>query len=101
MRRSASISTLDRKGMLLLVADFAASAQFQPPQMAIDDIKIVVPAPQSAQAFEFSPQGKLLMTLGRKGVVGDNESRDAFNGVAVIANGQPVDGVAPAYRRSW
>jgi hypothetical protein len=34
------------------------------------------------QVFKFSPQGKLLMTLGRKGVAGDNESTDAFNGVA-------------------
>ncbi len=34
------------------------------------------------QVFKFSPEGKLLMTLGRKGVVGDNDSRDAFNGVA-------------------
>ena len=34
------------------------------------------------QVFKFSPEGKLLMTIGRKGVVGDNESRDAFNGVA-------------------
>ena len=34
------------------------------------------------QVFKFSPEGKLLMTLGRKGVAGDNESRDAFNGVA-------------------
>ena len=34
------------------------------------------------QVFKFSPEGKLLMTLGRKGVSGDNESRDAFNGVA-------------------
>ena len=34
------------------------------------------------QVFKFSPQGKLLLTLGRKGVVGENESRDAFNGVA-------------------
>jgi sugar lactone lactonase YvrE len=34
------------------------------------------------QVFKFSPEGKLLMTLGRKGVIGDNESKDAFNGVA-------------------
>jgi hypothetical protein len=34
------------------------------------------------QVFKFSPEGKLLMTLGQKGVVGENESRDAFNGVA-------------------
>jgi DNA-binding beta-propeller fold protein YncE len=34
------------------------------------------------QVFKFTPEGKLLMTLGKKGVVGDNESREAFNGVA-------------------
>ena len=34
------------------------------------------------QVFKFDSQGRLLMTLGQKGVVGDNESRDAFNGVA-------------------
>ena len=34
------------------------------------------------QVFKFNSQGKLLMTLGKKGVVGENESRDAFNGVA-------------------
>jgi DNA-binding beta-propeller fold protein YncE len=34
------------------------------------------------QVFKFSPDGKLLLTLGQKGVVGDNESREAFNGVA-------------------
>ena len=34
------------------------------------------------QVFKFSPEGKLLLTLGRKGVVGENESQDAFNGVA-------------------
>jgi hypothetical protein len=34
------------------------------------------------QVFKFSPEGKLLLTLGRKGVVGENESTDAFNGVA-------------------
>ena len=34
------------------------------------------------QVFKFSPEGKLLMTLGKKGVVGENESTDAFYGVA-------------------
>jgi hypothetical protein len=34
------------------------------------------------QVFKFNAGGKLLMTLGRKGVVGENESTDAFNGVA-------------------
>ena len=32
-----------------------ARAQYQPPQMAINDLKITVPVPESAQAFEISP----------------------------------------------
>jgi DNA-binding beta-propeller fold protein YncE len=42
------------------------------------------------QIFKFSADGKLLMTLGKKGVAGDNNARDAFNGpadVVVGANG--------------
>jgi sugar lactone lactonase YvrE len=39
---------------------------------------------------KFSPEGKLLLTLGRKGVAGDNTSRDLFNQpnhVAIAPNG--------------
>jgi sugar lactone lactonase YvrE len=39
---------------------------------------------------KFSPEGKLLMTLGTKGVAGDNTSRDRFNQpnhVAIAPNG--------------
>jgi peptidylamidoglycolate lyase len=39
---------------------------------------------------KFSPDGRLLMTLGKKGVAGDNTSRDLFNQpnhVAVASNG--------------
>ena len=37
------------------------------------------------QAFQFSSGGKLLMTLGKKGVTGDNTSQDTFNGMADLA----------------
>ena len=37
------------------------------------------------QALKFSPEGKLLMTIGRKGVTGGNTSQDVFNGLADIA----------------
>jgi peptidylamidoglycolate lyase len=37
------------------------------------------------QAFKFSSDGKLLMTLGKKGVTGDNTSQDTFNGMADVA----------------
>ncbi|MES1257790.1 MAG: peptidyl-alpha-hydroxyglycine alpha-amidating lyase family protein, partial [Acidobacteriota bacterium] len=37
------------------------------------------------QGFKFSSAGKLLLTLGKKGVTGDNTSHDTFNGMADIA----------------
>jgi DNA-binding beta-propeller fold protein YncE len=37
------------------------------------------------QAFKFNPEGNLLMTLGKKGVTGDNTSQDTFNGMADLA----------------
>jgi peptidylamidoglycolate lyase len=55
------------------------------------------------QVFKFDSHGKLLMTLGQKGVIGTNESRDAFYGVAdlVIAPNGDVfiaDGEAGNHR---
>ena len=37
------------------------------------------------QAFKFTQDGKLLMTLGKKGVTGDNTSQETFNGMADLA----------------
>lgn len=37
------------------------------------------------QVFKFSNTGTLLMTLGKKGVAGDNTATDLFNGVADVA----------------
>ena len=36
-------------------------------------------------AYKFNMEGDLLMTLGKKGVTGDNTSQDAFNGMADVA----------------
>jgi peptidylamidoglycolate lyase len=36
-------------------------------------------------ALKFSSEGKLLLTLGKRGVTGDNSSHDAFNGMADLA----------------
>lgn len=36
-------------------------------------------------AYKFSPEGKLLMTIGKKGVKGDNTSQETFNGMADLA----------------
>jgi len=43
------------------------------------------------QAFKFSSGGSLLLTLGKKGVTGDNASHDAFNGMADVAIGKNGD----------
>jgi DNA-binding beta-propeller fold protein YncE len=42
-------------------------------------------------AYKFSPEGKLLMTVGQKGVKGDNESKEAYNGMADLAFGKNGD----------
>ena len=36
-------------------------------------------------AYKFNIEGDLLMTLGKKGVTGDNTSQDTFNGMADVA----------------
>jgi DNA-binding beta-propeller fold protein YncE len=43
------------------------------------------------QAFKFSAQGRLLLTLGRQGVLGDNTSHDTFNGMADLGVGRNGD----------
>ena len=43
------------------------------------------------QAYEFDLNGKLLLTLGKKGVAGDNNSEDTFNGMADVAVGKNGD----------
>lgn len=51
--RAASLSTRDGRTRLVLIADVAPGAQWQPGQLAFNDLKVVVPgAPASAQAFE-------------------------------------------------
>jgi len=55
------------------------------------------------QVMKFSPEGKLLLELGKKGVAGDNNSTDALNGpsdVAVAPNGTIFvsDGESPNTR---
>jgi DNA-binding beta-propeller fold protein YncE len=55
------------------------------------------------QAFKFNVDGKLLMTIGKKGVTGDNTSQDAFNGMAdlTVANNGDIfiaDGEGPNTR---
>lgn len=39
---------------------------------------------KAQQLFKFTPEGKQLMSIGKKGVAGDNTSQDTFNGVSDV-----------------
>ena len=39
---------------------------------------------KAQQLFKFTPEGALLMTIGKKDVAGDNSSQDTFNGVSDV-----------------
>ncbi len=47
----------DTRTKLLVATDLAGGAQWQPPQMASREVNLLVPAPESAQAFEISLGG--------------------------------------------
>ena len=55
--KAAAITTKDRRGTLLMVADYSKYGQYQPPQGAFNDIKLLVPAPSDAHAFLITPGG--------------------------------------------
>jgi hypothetical protein len=55
--KAAAISTKDRRGVLLMVADYYKYAQYQPPQSAMNNVVLRVPAPSDAHAFLISPGG--------------------------------------------
>ncbi len=60
-----SIDTADTRSKLLLVNAFAQGGQWQPGQMAVRDLNLLIPAPESAQAFEISLGGVDALTTRR------------------------------------
>jgi hypothetical protein len=51
--KAVSIPTEDLRGRLILIADAAGGMQWQPPQSAINNLKVVVPGvPENAMAYE-------------------------------------------------
>jgi len=55
--KAAAITTKDRRGTLLMVADYAKYGQYQPTQGAFNNIKLLVPAPSDAHAYLITPGG--------------------------------------------
>jgi hypothetical protein len=63
---AAAIPLHERKGVVLLVGDYADAAQFQPPQMAVDKVRLTPVLPQGAQVFEICPGEVKVLTPTRE-----------------------------------
>jgi len=61
----AAAIAVGRKGALLLLADYSAQAQFQPPQMATHNLVVRAILPEGAQAWEVSPGEVKLLERAR------------------------------------
>ncbi len=54
---AAAITTKDRRGTLMMVGDYFKYAQYQPPQLATNNLKLLIPGPSDALAYLISPGG--------------------------------------------
>jgi hypothetical protein len=52
---ASAIPFREGKGALVLVGDFAGGSQFQPSQLAADEVTVTLALPEGAQAFEITP----------------------------------------------
>jgi hypothetical protein len=62
---ASAVPLIDRKGALLLVAEYAGGAQYQPPQLSADEVVITPNLPEGALAFEISPGEVKVLKLER------------------------------------
>jgi DNA-binding beta-propeller fold protein YncE len=86
-RSDPAVLEFDASGKLL--KSFGAGMFVQAHGLTVDrEDNVWVTDAQGQQVFKFSPEGKILMTLGKRGVAGDGP--DTFNGpsgVAIAPNG--------------
>ena len=88
--KAASITTKDRRGTLLMVSDFAQYAQYQPPQMAMNKVKLRVPTANDALAYLISPGGVRTLDLLR-GPGGNFVTLEDFGVTAIVLVTTNVD----------
>lgn len=82
--RAACFGTKDRRGALLLVADYAPGSQFQPPQMALKKLNIDVPGlPDEAIAYEIGP-GDVAVIPSKRTPGGIKVEIPEFNGTSLV-----------------
>ena len=84
------IGTRDRRGVLLFVSEYGGDAQFQPGQMAKNDVKLTVIAPEGAQGFEISP-GRFRVLEREPGVGGVRYTLPEFDSTALVLVTTDVD----------
>ena len=63
--KAAAITTKDRRGTLLMVADYSKYAQYQPPQSATNNLKLLVPGRQRRPRLPDQPRAAS-RPLGRR-----------------------------------
>lgn len=79
----ASAIAVERRGALLLLTDYAANAQYQPPQMAARNLIVRAQVPESAQAFEVSP-GEVKLLARERAPGGTQIILEEFDTTAMI-----------------
>jgi hypothetical protein len=79
----AAAIAAERKGALLLLADYASDAQYQPPQMAARNLVIRAVLPESAQAFEINP-GEIKLLPRERAPGGTQILLEEFDTTAMI-----------------
>jgi hypothetical protein len=62
---ASAVPLIDRKGSLLIVADYAYTAQYQPAQLSLDEVTVTPALPEGSQAFEISPGDVKVLNLER------------------------------------
>ncbi len=88
--KAAAISTKDRRGTLMMVSDFTQYAQFQPPQMAMNKLKLRITAANDALAYLISPGG--VRPLDSIRVAGGHDiTLDDFGVTAIVLMTTNVD----------
>ena len=80
---ASAVPLHDGKGALVFVGDFAPGSQFQPPQLAADEVTVTLALPQGAQAFEITP-GKVTALPRERVATGTRFTLKEFDTTSLI-----------------
>lgn len=98
--RVAAIDTDDHRTKLLIVTDYAQGGQHQAPQMGYRQVSLLVPATESAQAFEVS-LADVEALESRRDAGGRRVTLPVFNGTALVLLTSDMALVEEIRRNAW